>query len=66
LTSQSTNLQKANSDLVDIDFGQEAATLTKALVNEQVAANMSATANNFPSMMQVLMEQWGLIKPDSK
>lgn len=66
LTSQSTNLQKANSDLVDVDFGQGAATLTKALVNEQAAADMTATANNFPSMMQLLMEQWGLIKSDSK
>jgi flagellin-like hook-associated protein FlgL len=66
LTSQSTNLQKANSDLVDVDFGQGAATLTKALVTEQAAAEMTATANNFPSMMQLLMEQWGLIKSDSK
>jgi flagellin-like hook-associated protein FlgL len=66
LTSQSTNLQKANSDLVDVDYGQGAATLTKALVTEQAATDMTATANNFPSMMQLLMEQWGLIKSDSK
>ncbi|QKM64281.1 hypothetical protein DCO17_02945 [Polynucleobacter tropicus] len=66
LASQSTNLQKANSDLVDEDYGQGAATLTKALVTEQAAADMAATANNFPSMMQLLMEQWGQIKSGSK
>lgn len=66
LTSQSTNLQKANSDLVDVDYGQGSTSLAKALITEKAAAEMTATANNFPSMMQLLIEQWGLIKPDSK
>lgn len=66
LTSQSTNLQKANSDIVDVDYGQATTALTKALVTEQAAAEMNAAANNFPSMMQLLMEQWGLIKSGSK
>jgi len=60
--SQSANLQAANSALTDTNYGAQTANLAKALVTEDAAAKMQSTANNFPTVMKTLMQQWGLIK----
>jgi flagellin len=60
--AQSTNLQAANSALTDTNYGAQTGNLAKALVTEQSAAKMQTAANNFPTVMKTLMEQWGLIK----
>jgi flagellin len=60
--AQSTNLQAANSALTDTNYGAQTSNLAKALVTEESAAKMQTAANNFPTVMKTLMEQWGLIK----
>lgn len=59
---QSINLQNSNSALIAADYGVETANLAKALVTEEAAAKMQTAANNFPTVMKTLMEQWDLIK----
>jgi flagellin len=59
---QSTNLQNANSALVDTNYASQTSNLAKELVTEQAAAKMQSSADNFPTVMKTLMQQWGLIK----
>ena len=60
--AQNTNLQNANSALTDTNYGTQTGNLAKAMVTEEAAAKMQTAANNFPTVMKTLMEQWGLIK----
>ena len=60
--AQSTNLQNANSALTDTNYGVQTGNLAKALVTEEAASKMQSSANNFPTVMKTLMQQWGLIK----
>jgi flagellin-like hook-associated protein FlgL len=59
---QSTSLQNANSALVDTNYAFASSNLAKELVTEQAAAKMQSSADNFPTVMKTLMQQWGLIK----
>ena len=60
--SQSVNLQAANSALTDTNYGAQTGNLAKALVTEEAAAKIQSAANNFPTVMKTLMQQWSLIK----
>ena len=60
--SQSVNLQAANSALTDTNYGAQTGNLAKALVTEEAAAKIQSAANNFPTVMKTLMQQWDLIK----
>ena len=60
--ARSTNLQAANSALIDTNYGAQTGNLAKELVTEAAAAKMQTAANNFPTIMKTLMQQWSSIK----
>jgi flagellin len=56
LQSQSTNLQKSKSDIMDTDFAAETARLTKGQIMQQAATAMLAQANQMPNVVLSLLK----------
>ena len=56
LQSQSTNLQKSKSDIMDTDFAAETAKLTKGQIMQQAATAMLAQANQMPNVVLSLLK----------
>jgi flagellin len=56
LQSQSTNMQKSKSDILDTDFAAETARLTKGQIMQQAATAMLAQANQMPNVVLSLLK----------
>ncbi|WP_353428163.1 hypothetical protein NHB34_03075 [Polynucleobacter sp. MWH-UH19D] len=62
LQSQSVNLKKSKSDLIDTNMAAEAGNLGKGFIREYSATKANQVANEMPSVVRTLMKLWDDIK----
>ncbi|WP_216259308.1 flagellin [Polynucleobacter sp. UB-Piko-W3] len=62
LRSQSVNLEKSNSDLLDTDVASASAKLAKGEIQQRVAAQMITQANSLVNPIRTLINLWDDIK----
>jgi flagellin-like hook-associated protein FlgL len=62
LSSQSLNLEKSKSDLIDADVGEVTAQFMKEKVHLEAASHMVKEASNLASPIKTLMKLWDDIK----
>jgi len=62
LRSQSVNLDKSKSDLVDADLGAETAQFAKSQLQQRVAAQMVTQANSLVNPIRTMINLWDDIK----
>jgi flagellin-like hook-associated protein FlgL len=62
LQSQSLNLDKSRSDLVDADLGAETAQFAKSQLQQRVATQMVTQANSLVNPIKTMINLWDDIK----